>query len=49
MTNIHVKYTISEPVSKLRETNGVYRQRQILNKIMLALSMVIFGPIFQVG
>ena len=45
MTNIHVKYTISEPVSKLRETNGVYRRRQVLNRIMLALSMaaLLFG------
>ena len=45
MTNIHVKYTISGPASKLRENNSVYVRRQLLNKLMLTLSMaaLMFG------
>ena len=45
MTNIHVKYTISGPASKLRENNSVYVRRQLLNKLMQTLSMaaLMFG------
>ena len=44
MTNIHVKYTISGPASKLRENNSVYVRRQLLNKLMtLSMAALMFG------